>query len=110
MNLLTNSVTIEGNVSSEEVIRAVEAAGYSAQLKEEENKPIYNEQEELLKDKETPMLRKRFLISLCFLPPLMYVSMGHMMWNWPLPYFFSNNPMAIGLFQLLLTLAIMVIN
>ncbi|MBQ4523172.1 MAG: heavy metal translocating P-type ATPase [Lachnospiraceae bacterium] len=113
VNLLTNSMIIEGNVSSEEVIRAVEAAGYSAQLKGQkggENSQSSKGQEELLKDKETPVLRRRFLISLCFLLPLMYVSMGHMMWNWPAPHFFHDNPMAIGLFQLLFTIAIMVIN
>lgn len=111
VNLLTNSMIVEGNVSTDEVIQAVEAAGYSARLKgQKENSQTQKEQEELLKDKETPVLRKRFLISLCFLLPLMYVSMGHMMWNWPVPNFFHNNPIAIGLFQLLFIIAIMVIN
>ncbi|MBQ3513545.1 MAG: heavy metal translocating P-type ATPase [Lachnospiraceae bacterium] len=113
VNLLTNSMIVEGTVDSKEVIRAVEATGYSAEVKgvkERTNSQTAKEQEELLKDKETPVLRKRFLVSLCFLIPLMYVSMGHMMWDWPLPHFFHENPMAIGLFQLLFTIAIMIIN
>ena len=112
VNLLTNSMLVEGEVSPEEVIKAVEAAGYSAILKEakgEETKQG-SEPEEFLKDKETPLLRNRFLASLCFLIPLMYVSMGHMMWNWPLPDFLKGNAMALALVQLLLTMAVMVIN
>lgn len=113
VNLLTNSMIVEGTVDPKEVIRAVEGAGYSAKEKgskgkKESEKTI--EQEESLKVKETSILRNRFLVSLCFLLPLMYVSMGHVMWDFPLPRFFDGNPMAIGLFQLLFTIIIMILN
>ena len=112
VNLLTNSMIVEGSVDSKEIIHAVELAGYSAKEKgtHKETTGIKKQQEETANKKEITLLKNRFLSSLLFLVPLMYVSMGHMMWNWPLPKFFYNNPMAMGLFQLLLTIAVMVIN
>ena len=105
VNLLTNSMTVEGNVNSEQIIRAVEAAGYGATAEGEKiNK------EKAAKDGETAVLIKRLVFSLLFLTLLMYVSMGHVMWSFPLPYFLSSNPVSIGLVQLMLTAVIMVIN
>lgn len=118
VSLLTNSMGVEGNVSDEAVIKAVTDAGYGASVKGKTNdktgnvgkKNSLSESEEMLKDKETPVLRKRLLSSLIFLVVLMYFSMGHMMWGWPLPGFFVGNHVAMGLLQLLLTIAIMIIN
>ena len=116
VSLLTNSMGVEGTASPEAVIRAVEEAGYGATLKGAHAKEGGNagasmeEYEEMLKDKTTPLLKKRLIASLVLLIPLMYVSMGHMMWNWPLPHFFDGNHVAMGLVQLLFTTAIMVIN
>ena len=114
VSLLTNSMGVEGTASSEEIIKAVENAGYGASLKgakAENNRGISRGgQEEMLRDKETPLLKKRLWWSVGFLVVLMYFSMGHMMWNWPLPAFFDNNHVAMGLTQLLLTVVIMVIN
>lgn len=111
VSLLTNSMGVEGNASPSDVIRAVEQAGYGAALKESTvDRKESSIQEDALKDKDTPVLKKRLLTSLAFLLVLMYVSMGHMMWNWPLPPFFDGNHVAMGLFQLLLTIVIMVIN
>lgn len=115
VSLLTNSMGVEGNAAAEEIIAAVEAAGYGASLKakttSKNDRDVANSAyENALEDKETPLLRKRMLISLCLLIPLMYFSMGHMMWNLPLPAFFDGNHIAVGLVQLLLTIAIMIIN
>ena len=113
VSLLTNSMGVEGNVNPTEVIRAVTDAGYGCSLKEaglEKKKTDYSAQEEMLKDKETPLLKKRLLASLGFLIVLMYFSMGHMMWGWPIPAAFEHNHVAQGLLQLILTGIVMVIN
>ncbi len=112
VSLLTNSMGVEGTAAADEIIEAVRKAGYDAVIKNsntERNKPSLSE-EDLLRDKETPLLKKRLIASLGFLIVLMYVSMGHMMWGWPLPSFFNNNHVAMGLLQLLLTAIVMVIN
>ena len=104
---------VEGTASPEAVIAAVEAAGYGASEKgagQNSQAMSASAQEEMLKDKETPVLRRRLIASLCFLIPMMYVSMGHTMWNWPLPEALAENHVALGLIQLLLTTAVMVIN
>ena len=108
VNLLTNSMLAEGTASSSDVINAVEAAGYGAKLAATGKKSNASERE--LKDTETPKLIKRLVASVILLLPLMYVSMGHMMWGWPVPSFLQNNHLGIGLFQLLFTISIMVIN
>ena len=114
VSLLTNSMGVEGTASSREIIAAVEQAGYGAEKRdgreEGEASAGRDAEEELLKDRETPVLKKRLIASLGFLLVLMYFSMGHMMWGWPLPAFFEGNHVAMGLFQLLLTVIIMVIN
>ncbi|MGN0490895.1 heavy metal translocating P-type ATPase [Ruminococcus sp.] len=110
VSLLTNSMGVEGEVSPEEVIAAVESAGYGATLKGSEKKSYNAENADNLKDTETPALLKRLIASLVFLIVLMYFSMGHMMWNFPVPPFLENNHVAMGLIQLLLTAAVMVIN
>ena len=113
VSLLTNSMGVEGTASTAEIIKAVENAGYGASLKGKHGKGEasgVNDYEDALKDKETPVLKKRLWSSVGFLVVLMYFSMGHMMWNWPLPSFYDNNHVAMGLTQLLLTIAIMVIN
>ena len=112
VSLLTNSMGVEGTADSEEIIAAVRDAGYDATLKKgnKERNTRSSADEEALRDRETPLLKKRLIASLGFLIVLMYVSMGHMMWGWPLPPFFDNNHVAMGLLQLLLTVAIMVIN
>lgn len=114
VSLLTNSMGVEGNVSPAEVIAAVEAAGYGAAVKGKAggNAAAKNadDKEDFLKDRETPVLRRRLIASLVFLIPLMYVSMGHMMWGWPLPGFLADNHVAMGLIQLLLTGIVMVVN
>ncbi len=113
VSLLTNSMGVEGTASPEAVIAAVEAAGYGASEKgagQNSQAMSASAQEEMLKDKETPALRRRLIASLCFLVPMMYVSMGHTMWNWPLPEALAENHVALGLIQLLLTTAVMVIN
>ena len=110
VSLLTNSMGVEGNVNPEEVIAAVENAGYGATLKGSERKSNNSEKDDNLKDTETPALLKRLITSLVFLVVLMYFSMGHMMWGFPLPQFLENNHIAMGLIQLLLTSAVMVIN
>ena len=111
VSLLTNSMGVEGEVKEEDVIKAVEKAGYQAFVKEQDRK-FSAEPEEDFKDtdKETFALKKRLLFSLGFLVFLMYISMGHMMWNFPLPLFLAQNYVAQGLLQLLLTIAVMVIN
>jgi len=138
VNLLTNSMGVEGRASSQAIIKAVQAAGYGATLKRKpgaggdrasmegtptevratlieeavvgEGRESGDDQEEALKDMETPILKKRLVASLGFLIVLMYFSMGHMMWGWPLPDFFAHNHVAVALIQLLLTTIVMVIN
>ena len=113
VSLLTNSMGVEGTASPAAIIAAVEEAGYGAAEKGAQEKSGESKtaaQEELLKDKETPALKRRLIASLCFLLPLMYVSMGHMMWNWPLPDILAKNHVAVGILQLLLTTVVMVIN
>lgn len=113
VSLLTNSMGVTGTVSADSVIAAVEAAGYGAAVKgtdTEKKDRAAGTDEEMLKDRETPVLKKRLIASLCFLIPLMYFSMGHMMWNWPVPAFLAGNHVAMGLIQLILTGMIMVIN
>ena len=130
VSLLTNSMGVEGTASPEAVIRAVEAAGYGAVKKggdpnQKAGSPGNGKQgreggysgnasardmEEALKDRETPVLKRRLIASLGFLVVLMYFSMGHMMWGWPVPEALGQNHVAMGLLQMLLTIAVMVIN
>ena len=109
VSLLTNSMGVEGTAPSADIIAAVEAAGYGASLKGTE-KTAKSASDDELKDTETPKLWRRLWASVGFLVILMYISMGHMMWNWPLPPFFDGNHVAMGLIQLILTVIIMVIN
>lgn len=106
VNLLTNSMGVEGTASDADIIKAVKAAGYGAEVKGAERSAAEKETE----DKETPALIRRVVISVIFLIVLMYFSMGHMMWGWPLPKVFDGNHVAMGLVQLLLTGAVMIIN
>ena len=111
VSLLTNSMGVEGSATPDAVISAVQAAGYGASLKgAAQSVPSIAEQEDALADHETPVLKRRLIASLGFLIVLMYFSMGHMMWGWPLPSFFDGNHVAMGLIQMLLTVAVMVIN
>ena len=118
VSLLTNSMGVEGSATDAQIVEAVEQAGYGASPKgtETANGRANNSLEQLkaaqdaLVDRETPKLRNRLIASLIFLVVLMYFSMGHMMWGWPLPEFFNGNHVAMGLLQLLLTVAVMVIN
>ena len=120
VSLLTNSMGVEGSATDAQIVEAVEQAGYGASPKgtatETANGRATNSLEQLkaaqdaLVDRETPKLRNRLIASLIFLVVLMYFSMGHMMWGWPLPEFFNGNHVAMGLLQLLLTVAVMVIN
>lgn len=110
VSLLTNSMGVEGTASSEAIIKAVEEAGYGASKKGSGTKAELSDNEDVLADRETPVLRKRLISSLVFLVVLMYFSMGYTMWGWPLPEFFSENYIAVGLVQLLLTIAVMCIN
>lgn len=113
VSLLTNSMGVEGTASSSAIIQAVEEAGYGASPKggqEQSKEGGFDSLQDSLKDRETPVLRRRLLSSVIFLLLLMYLSMGHMMWGWPLPSFFEGNHMAMGLAQLLLTVIIMVLN
>ena len=111
VSLLTNSMGVEGSATPDAVISAVQAAGYGASLKgAAQSVPSIAEQEDALADHETPVLKRRLIASLSFLIVLMYFSMGHMMWGWPLPSFFDGNHVAMGLIQMLLTIAVMVIN
>lgn len=109
VNLLTNSMGVEGTASDEAIIAAVEKAGYGASLKtgDKKSKAMLDDE---LKDTQTPKIRNRLIWSVIFLAPLMYISMGHMMWGWKLPAFMQDNHIAMGLAQLLLTVIIMVIN
>ena len=123
VSLLTNSMGVEGTASDEAVIKAVEDAGYGASLKtshtaldksgtSQKSGPqgMYASQDDMLKDRVTPVLKKRLITSVGFLIVLMYISMGHMMWGWPLPSILEGNHVAMGLIQMLLTIIIMVIN
>ena len=110
VSLLTNSMGVEGTASAEAVVSAVQAAGYGASLKGASSAPTAAAQEDALADRETPALKRRLIASLGFLIALMYVSMGHMMWGWPLPACLEGNHVAMGLLQMLLTIAVMVIN
>ena len=113
VSLLTNSMGVEGDVPPETVIHAVEDAGYGASLKGQgtaAQAQSASEAEDALKDRETPVLKHRLIASMGFLAVLMYMSMGHMMWGWPLPHFMDGNHVAMGLLQLLLAGIIMVIN
>ncbi len=110
VSLLTNSMGVEGTASAEAVVSAVQAAGYGASLKGASSAPTAAAQEDALADRETPALKRRLIASLGFLIALMYVSMGHMMWGWPLPACLADNHVAMGLLQMLLTIAVMVIN
>ena len=112
VSLLTNSMGVEGSASAREIIAAVEGAGYGASRKRAEKAAAAagSVGEDALADRETPLLKRRLAASLGFLAVLMYFSMGHMMWNWPVPVFFHGNHVAMGLLQLLLTAAVMVIN
>ena len=109
VSLLTNSMGVEGSADERSVIAAVEAAGYGASLKGAE-KTAVSADEDALRDRETPVLKRRLLASLGFLLLLMYISMGHMMWGWPLPRFLDGNHVAMGLAQMLLAIIVMVIN
>ena len=111
VSLLTNSMGVEGSASSAAIISAVQETGYGASLKAAGNAaPSASDAEAQLEDHETPKLKRRLIWSLGFLIVLMYFSMGHMMWGWPLPAFYDGNHVAMGLTQLLLTVIIMVIN
>lgn len=117
VSLLTNSMGVEGTADPAQVIAAVEEAGYGAAEKRaaglerpQASVSSVSAAEDSLKDRETPRMKRRLIASLCFLIPLMYFSMGHMMWNWPVPSFLEGNHVAMGLIQLLLTTAVMVIN
>ena len=111
VSLLTNSMNVEGTAAPSDIIQAVTQVGYGAsQQGGEQNTSAPAFDEEALKDHETPKLRKRLIASVVILIPLMYVSMGHMMWNWPLPSFMAGNHVAMGLYQMLLTILVMIIN
>ena len=111
VSLLTNSMGVEGSARPEDIIAAVEAAGYGASVKgggESGNRSVA--EDDSLKDTETPKMKKRLIWSIALLLPLMYVSMGHMLWDWPLPGFLKGNHVAMGLYQMLLSGMVMVIN
>ena len=110
VNLLTNSMNVDGTAESGAIIAAVEAAGYGASLKKESAERPRAEKKNELSDTQTPLMKKRLLSSLIFLTVLMYVSMGHVMWGFPLPSVLAENPLAIALLQLLLCVIVMVIN
>ena len=110
VNLLTGSMGVEGTADSASVIAAVEKAGYGASLRDAEKNTPSASAADALKDRTTPRLRVRLIVSLALLLPLMYLSMGHSMWGWPLPAVLARDPMAIGLLQLLFTGAVMVVN
>lgn len=110
VSLLTNSMGVEGTANPQDIIAAVQAAGYGASLKGAAQNAPLTADEQALEDRETPVLKRRLIASIGFLIVLMYVSMGHMMWHWPLPAWLEHNAVAIGLIQLLLSGIIMVIN
>ena len=109
VSLLTNSMGVEGTASPEAIVRAVENAGYGASPKGAA-KAVASADEDALADRETPVLKRRLIASLCLLAPLMYFSMGHMMWGWPLPAWFDGNHVAMGLVQMILAAVIMLVN
>lgn len=116
VSLLTNSMGVEGTADPSQIIAAVEEAGYAASEKKAGHETEMSGgisaamQEDPLRDRETPKMKRRLIVSLCFLIPLMYISMGHMMWNWPVPVFLEGNHVAMGILQLLLTTIVMVVN
>lgn len=110
VNLLTGAMGVEGAAADAAVVAAVEAAGYGARPKEAPGAPAPAAAEDALRDRETPALVRRLAASVGFLLVLMYVSMGHTMWGWPLPAFFRQNPVAVGVLELLLAAAVMVVN
>ena len=110
VNLLTNSMGVEGSASPEAIIAAVEAAGYGASRKGAAKASSPVAEEDALRDRDTPVLKRRLLSSLGFLLVLMYISMGHTMWGFPLPAFLDGNPVALGLMELLLAAIVMLIN
>jgi Cu2+-exporting ATPase len=110
VSLLTNSMGVEGTASAKDIISAVEQAGYGASLKGAEKSRSASADEDALVARETPVLKRRLIASIGFLVVLMYFSMGHMMWGWPIPKWFDGNHVAIGLVQLLLAAIVMVIN
>lgn len=110
VSLLTNSMGVEGAASDDEIIKAVSDAGYGASLKGENSGEGKQDGMDELEDTQTPVLRNRLIASMVFLIALMYVSMGHMMWNFPMPAWFDGNHVAVGILQLLLTSVVMVIN
>jgi len=111
VSLLTNSMGVDGSARPEDIIAAVEAAGYGASIKGGSDSKIpTSSADDSLKDTETPLMKKRLIASIALLIPLMYVSMGHMMWDWPLPGFLAGNHVAMGLYQLLLSGFVLVIN
>ena len=114
VSLLTNSMGVEGSASPEEIIRAVEKAGYGAGVKDTANEKTaesgFTAEEDALKDRETPKLKRRLILSAAFLLALMYITMGHNMWQWPLPDFFTHNHLALTLTQMILSAVVMAIN
>ena len=115
VSLLTNSMGVEGNAASDEIIRAVEQAGYGASVKgsaseQKKNTNSFAAEEDALKDRETPKLKRRLILSLGFLVILMYITMGHNMWGWPLPAYFEHNHLGLTLTQMLIALIVMAIN
>ena len=110
VSLLTNSMGVEGSASPEEIMAAVEAAGYGASPKEDVGAQKAVTSGDSIKDTETPRMKKRLIASVIILIPLMYVSMGHMLWDWPLPGFLRGNHVAMGLYQLILSGLVLVIN
>lgn len=118
VSLLTNTMLVEGVATSDNIIKAVSDAGYGASRvfagkdssDEIQGKDIIKDMEDSLKDMETPVLKRRFIASIILMIPLMYVSMGHSMWSWPLPELLAGNPMALGLIQLLIAITVMIIN
>ncbi|MBQ9921596.1 MAG: heavy metal translocating P-type ATPase, partial [Clostridia bacterium] len=110
VSLLTNSMGVEGVFSDENIIKAIEKAGYGAKVKGKDSDFSKNDKYDSLKDTQTPVLMKRLIFSLLFLAVLMYFSMGHVMWGWKLPAFFENNYIAIGIVQLILSAIVMMIN
>lgn len=110
VNLLTNSMTVDGTATEDEIIAAVENAGYGAQAKNSIKKQNSDDSDDSLKDRETPALRKRLVASIVFLIILMYISMGHTMWGFPLPAILAQNHLAIALVQMILAAIVMIIN
>lgn len=109
VSLLTNSMQIDGEAESEKIIEAVVKAGYGATIAEKEDREVHTNEEQF-KDTETPRIVRRLIASVILLIPLMYISMGHMMWNWSVPFFLEKNHVAMGMLQMLLTVMILVIN